>query len=155
MRTRTRIAGRDDAPVVGRLLHAFNVEFDEPDTPSGDVLAARFAPFLDRDDVHVVLAEQDGEAVGFAFLTLRPTPYHDGPLGQLEELYIVPPLRNRGIGTDLLTTAVRDVRAKGAAEIHINVDEGDVDTRRFYERHGFTNSHPGTEERMLCYLREF
>lgn len=30
----------------------------------------------------------------------------------------------------------------------------DVDTRRFYERHGFTDIEPGTNYRMLCYLRE-
>ena len=33
--------------------------------------------------------------------------------------------------------------------------ENDTDIRRFYERHGFTNSHPGTVERMLCYPQEF
>lgn len=154
MRTTTRTAGPDDAPVVGRLLHDFNVEFDEPATPTAAEFGDRFAPLLAREDVHVLLAEQGGEAVGFAFLTLRPTPYHDGLLGQLEELYVAPSLRDRGIGTALLTTATRQVRAKGVAEIHINVDEVDTDTRRFYERHGYVNVHPGADHRMLCYLRE-
>jgi GNAT superfamily N-acetyltransferase len=75
-------------------------------------------------------------------------------LAQLEELYVQPRLRNRGIGTALLITAVREVRERGGAEMHINVDEVDTDTRRFYERHGFTNLQPGTDCRMLCYLRE-
>ena len=44
-------------------------------------------------------------------------------------------------------------RALGAGEMHINVDEIDVDTRRFYERHGFVNIEPGTDYRMLCYLQ--
>lgn len=153
MRTTTRAAGPVDAALVGRLLHDFNVEFDEP-TPTAQEFGARFSALLAREDVHVLLAEQGGEAVGFAFLTLRPTPYHDGLLGQLEELYVVPALRDRGIGTDLLTTATSRVRAKGVAEIHINVDEVDTDTRRFYERHGYLNVHPGADHRMLCYLRE-
>lgn len=38
--------------------------------------------------------------------------------------------------------------------MHINVDEVDVDTRRFYERHGFFDIEPGKDYRMLCYIQE-
>lgn len=148
-----RTATPDDAATVGALLHDFNVEFDSP-TPSADELTARFATLLTRPDAVVHLAEHDGAAVGFAYLTLRPTPYFDGPLAQLEELYVRPGLRDRGIGTQLLTAAVAHVRSVDGGEIHINVDEVDVDTRRFYERHGFVNIQPGEDYRMLCYLRE-
>lgn len=148
-----RLATAADAAVVGRLLFDFNTEFEAP-TPSADDFAGRFADLLRRDDVLVVLAEGDGIATGFGYLTLRPTPYGDGPLAQLEELYVVPELRDGGIGTAILTRAVDEVLARGAIEVHINVDEIDVDTRRFYERHGFTNIEPGADYRMLCYLRE-
>lgn len=148
-----RIAARTDASVVGRLLFDFNVEFDAP-TPSAAEFGTRFASLLERDDVVVLLAEDSGEALGFALVTLRPTPYFDGPLAQLEELYVVGALRDQGLGTRLLTAAVEQVIARGAVEIHINVDEIDHDTRRFYERHGFTNIQPGTDFRMFCYLRE-
>ncbi len=150
-----RTAGQDDADVVGALLFAFNTEFESATPPAG-LLGERFRRLLPLPDVLVVLAEDDaGEATGFALLTLRPTPYYDGPLAQLEELYVRPGLRDRGIGTALLTGAVDRVRSRGAGEMHINVDEIDVDTRRFYERHGFVNIAPGTDYRMLCYLREF
>ena len=148
-----RLATPADAAVVGRLLFDFNTEFEAP-TPSADELALRFTALLARDDVLVVLAEDDGSATGFGYLTLRPTPYGDGPLAQLEELYVVPDLRDGGIGTAILTRAVEEVLARDAIEVHINVDEVDVDTRRFYERHGFVNIEPGTDYRMLCYLRE-
>lgn len=151
--TTTRVASPDDADLVGRLLHDFNVEFDSP-TSTADILAGRFRDLLARDDVLVLLADADSGVAGFAFLTLRPTPYHDGSFAQLEELYVLPPLRDGGIGTVLLTGAVERVHAKGAGEVHINVDEVDADTRSFYERHGFSNVQPGTDERMLCYLRE-
>lgn len=147
-----RQATAADAEVVARLLHDFNTEFESP-TPTVDELGRRFRRLLALDDVVVLLAEADGP-VGFAYLTLRPTPYYDGPLAQLEELYVVPSLRDRGIGTALLGTAVGLVRGRGAGEVHINVDEVDTDTRRFYERHGFVNIEPGADHRMLCYLRE-
>ena len=65
-----------------------------------------------------------------------------------------PNLRDQGIGTALLKTAMLRARERGGAEMHINVDEVDTDTRRFYERHGFTNIQPGKDHRMLCYIRE-
>lgn len=148
-----RLATPADAAVVGGLLFDFNTEFETP-TPSADEFALRFDELLGRDDVLVVLAEDGGVATGFGYLTLRPTPYGDGPLAQLEELYVVPGLRDQGIGTAILTRAVDEVLARDAIEVHINVDEVDTDTRRFYERHGFTNIEPGEDYRMLCYLRE-
>ncbi|WP_344229341.1 GNAT family N-acetyltransferase [Citricoccus alkalitolerans] len=147
-------AGPGQAGVVGRLLHEFNTEFGSP-TPSAEGFAARFETLLVGDDVLVLLAGSATAPTGFAFLTLRPTPYGDGPLAQLEELYVRPHQRGRGVGTELLLNAIEHVRARGSEEMHINVDEVDEDTRRFYERHGFTNIQPGEDYRMLCYLREF
>lgn len=150
-----RAATAADAAVVGGLLRDFNDEFETPG-PTASEFATRFRSLLARADVLVVLADADGhtDPVGFALLTLRPTPYYDGPLAQLEELYVRPTLRDKGIGTLVLTEAIRLVRDRGAGEMHINVDEVDEDTRRFYERHGFVNVEPGEDYRMLCYLRE-
>ncbi|NUL45847.1 GNAT family N-acetyltransferase [Cellulosimicrobium funkei] len=146
-------AGPGQAVVVGRLLHEFNTEFGSP-TPSAEDFAARFEALLAGGDALVLLAGSTVAPTGFAFLTLRPTPYSDGPLAQLEELYVRPEQRGRGIGTELLLDAIAHVSTRGGEEMHINVDEIDEDTRRFYERHGFTNIQPGEDYRMLCYLRE-
>ncbi|MDI3329780.1 MAG: GNAT family N-acetyltransferase [Micrococcus sp.] len=146
-------AGADRADVVGRLLHDFNTEFGSP-TPGSGQFAARFARLLERDDVLVLLAGDPAEPTGFAYLTLRPSPYFDGPLMQLEELYVVPRLRDRGIGTALVLDILRRARARRCGEVHIAVDEVDADTRRFYERHGFSNYESGEDYRMLLYVQE-
>ncbi len=147
------IASTGQAGVVGRLLYDFNSEFGTPG-PSAEEFATRFRFLLTRTDVLVLLSGTLVDPTGFAFLTLRPTSYYDGALAQLEELYVQPRLRGLGVGTALLATAVHEVSERGGAEMHINVDEVDTDARRFYERHGFTNLQPGTDCRMLCYLRE-
>lgn len=150
--TEVRRATPDDAAVLGRLLWDFNTEF-ETETDDADVLAARFARLLALDDIVAVLAEDGDDApVGFAFLSLRPAIWFDGPVSQLEELYVVPGLRSRGIGTQLLDLSRRLVRDLGSPEMHIGVDEVDVDTRRFYERHGFRNIEVGVDYRMLLYI---
>lgn len=148
-----RLAGVADAERVGQLLYDFNEEFDAASPTVGE-FAKRFSALLARDDVVVVLAEDGGEDVGFGFLTLRPTPYYDGSFAQLEELYVVPARRDQGIGTSLIEMAIDTVRGRGAAEMHINVDEIDEDARRFYERHGFRNIEAGKDYRMLCHIQE-
>ncbi len=147
------IASTEHAGVVGRLLYDFNAEFETPG-PTAREYATRLKDLLARADVLVLLAGTPPAPTGLAFLTLRPTPYYDGSLAELEELYVQPCLRGQGIGTALMTTAINEVRDRGGAEMHINVDEVDTDARRFYERHGFTNLQPGADYRMLCYLRE-
>lgn len=150
MSSAVRRAGVDDAEVLARLLWDFNTEF-ETETDDVDVLAGRFARLLRLDVIVAVLAEDAGTAVGFALVSLRPAIWFDGPVAQLEELYVVPDRRAGGIGTQVLDLCRHLVRELGSPEMHINVDEVDVDTRRFYERHGFTNVEDGTDYRMLCY----
>lgn len=143
-----RRATSSDAATLGRLLWDFNTEFESPTDPA-EVLTARFGRLLERPEVIALVA---GEAAGFALITLRPAIWFDGPVAQLEELYVVSTLRDRGIGTALLTEARRLVGEQGSPEMHINVDEVDADTRRFYERHGFVNIEDGVDYRMLCYI---
>ena len=145
-----RRATPGDADVVGQLLWDFNTEF-ETETPSAEEFATRFTTLLARDDQLVLLAADGGDPVGFGYLTYRATAYFDGPIGQLEELYVRPDLRDQGIGTALLQGFLAACRDRKAGEMHISVDEVDTDTRRFYERHGFLNILPGTDYRMLFY----
>ncbi|MEF3403357.1 GNAT family N-acetyltransferase [Agromyces sp. CCNWLW203] len=148
-----RFAVPDDAPTAARLQVEFAVEFDSP-TPSREVLTPRFRELIADDSAFVLFAGAPPEPQGYAVVTLRPTVYCDGPLAVLDELYVVPELRGAGIGTALLQHAIAEVLRRGGGEMHINVDEIDVDARRFYERHGFVNIEPGTDYRMLCYIRE-
>ena len=148
-----RFAVPDDAATAARLQVEFAVEFDSP-TPSREVLTPRFRKLIADASAFVLFAGGSPEPEGYAVVTLRPTVYCDGPLAVLDELYVVPGLRGTGIGTVLLQHAIAEVLRRGGGEMHINVDEVDVDARRFYERHGFVNVEPGTDFRMLCYIRE-
>jgi len=145
-----RVAGLADAEVVAQMLHDFNLEFDTP-TPGPSLLTQRLRAMLGRDDVVVLLAGDP--AVGVALLTFRPSVWDDGPVTLLEELYVRPDVRRRGIGHTLLERAVALAEARGSQTFEINVDEGDTDARRFYEAHGFSDLQPETNERALYYSR--
>lgn len=147
----TRASSRD-AHVVASLLTAFNTEFATWVPPLED-LERRFAALLERADVLVLLADPP-EATGFALVTFRPSPYYDGPIASLDELYVVPARRGGGLGTQLFDALLAEARHRHCGEVQINVDEQDRDTRRFYEAHGFVNHEPGSDERMLCYIQD-
>jgi GNAT superfamily N-acetyltransferase len=139
-----------DAAVVAGLLDAFNREYDQP-TPGTDVLAFRLEHLLAGDQVIALLVGEP--AVGLAVLTFRPNVWYDGPVALLDELYVAPQLRGRGLGSALLAAAETVTRARGGELLEINVDGDDVDARRFYERHGYANSDPGRDDPLLYYYR--
>jgi GNAT superfamily N-acetyltransferase len=146
-----RRATAADAHEVARLLHDFNVEFDTP-TPGVDVLAARLRRLLAGAETFAILAGTP--AVALALITLRPNVWYPGRVALLDELYVVPSLRGRGIGSKLIDLLVSEAHERSVSLIEINVDEGDVDARRFYERYGFAATEPGSTERALYYFRE-
>jgi GNAT superfamily N-acetyltransferase len=146
-----RLADADDpgdVSDVARLLHAFNTEFDTP-TPGPAVLRRRLRRLLAGDATYVVLAGRP--AVAVAVVTTRPNVWFDGPVALLDELYVEPDHRDHGIGGAVLLRVRAEARRRGAELVEINVDEGDLAARRFYERHGFSGIEPDTGERALYY----
>ena len=138
-----RVATASDAPVLGRLVHDFNEEFGEP-TPAPEILAERLAAMLARDDV-VALTVGEPPA-GIALMSFRPIVFEEGPAALLDELYVRPDLRGRGLGSALLELAFAVARERGCAWFELNTGEDDVDARRFYERHGLRNDERGARE---------
>jgi GNAT superfamily N-acetyltransferase len=140
-----------DAAVVADLLDRFNREYDTP-TPGPGVLAARLERLLSSRNVVALVAGDP--AVGLALLTLRPNVWYAGPVALLDELYVVPLERGRGIGSALLKAAEEECRQRGSDLLEINVDGEDADAGRFYARHGYANHDPGQTEPQLYYHRD-
>ena len=146
----TRLATPDDAAEIAQLLHDFNREYDTP-SPGPDVLAPRLKKLLSADETLAILAGTP--AVAVALVTLRPNVWYEGRVALLDELYVVPRLRDRGIGSAVMAHVLTWARTTGIGLVEINVDEADVDAQRFYERHGFTMIEPHTGERAF-YLHQ-
>ncbi|HEY7206742.1 MAG TPA: GNAT family N-acetyltransferase [Gaiellaceae bacterium] len=145
-------ASAADALVFGRLLHAFNVEFDEP-TPTADVIAERAVPLLESGELTVLFAGAGPD--GFASLRFRPSLYTGALDGHLEELYVVPERRGRGLGRALLESSMRHAKERGAARIDLNTSVDDVAARALYESLGFTDREGGPDgPQMLYYERD-
>ncbi|MGO9903743.1 MAG: GNAT family N-acetyltransferase [Solirubrobacteraceae bacterium] len=146
-----RTATSADVAVVADLLDRFNREYGTP-TPGPAVLAARLERLLASDNVVALLAGDP--AIGLALLTLRPNVWYTGAVALLDELYVVPVERGRGIGSALLKAAEEECRQRGSELLEINVDGEDAGARRFYERHGYANHEPGQTQPQLYYYRD-
>ena len=146
-----RLATPEDAPEVARLLHDFNTEYDWP-SPGVDVLSERLSGLLAGTDTFAVLA--GSPAVAVALATLRPNVWYEGPVAVLDELYVEPERRSRGIGASVIEYFLDVARARGVDLIEINVDEPDVDAQRFYRRHGFSDTDGPDDDRAFYFYRE-
>jgi ribosomal protein S18 acetylase RimI-like enzyme len=146
-----RIADRTDADAIGRLLYAFNQEFDEP-TPEPPTLAERMRQLLDGGDTLVLLAGDGPD--GLAVLRFRASIWSAGLECYLAELYVVPARRGQGLGRQLMEAVLRAARDRGADYMDIGVDEPDVAARRLYESLGFSNRSGGDGPLMYVYERE-
>jgi GNAT superfamily N-acetyltransferase len=131
-----RLAGPADAASVGRLLHDFNSEFDEP-TPGPEALAARIMELLEDGETAVLLV--GGGPDGLAVLRFRPAIFSRALECYLAELYVVPALRGLGLGRALMTAAIELARSRGAGHMELGTGEQDVAARALYESLGFSN----------------
>jgi ribosomal protein S18 acetylase RimI-like enzyme len=147
--TEIRRAGVEDAADVARLLHDFNTEYDDP-TPPVEVLAERVRELLAGEGIVALLA--GGEPLGIALFRVRPSLWSSAADVYLEELYVVPGHRGRGIGRALLEAAMEAAREAGADHFELTTGETDAAARALYESCGMTNREgsPGGP-RMLYY----
>jgi ribosomal protein S18 acetylase RimI-like enzyme len=146
-----RVATAEDATSIGRLLHDFNREFNEP-TPSPDALADRIRYLLDHGDTVVLLVGNGPE--GLAVLRFRPAIWSTTLESYLAELYVGPEHREQGLGRALMEEVLNEARVRGADTMSIEVDEPDTAARHLYERLGFSNHQDGTGPLMYVYERE-
>jgi ribosomal protein S18 acetylase RimI-like enzyme len=147
-----RPAAPGDAAASARLLHDFNTEFSEP-TPGVEVLTQRVRDMLASGELTILLAGAGPD--GLAQLRYRRSVWTGELDAYLEELYVVPHRRGRGIGRALLRATLATAREAGATRIELGTEEDDTAARALYESCGFTNRANGPDgPLMFFYERE-
>lgn len=89
-----------------------------------------------------VVAEVDGQVVGYALLISFWSNELGGELCVIDELYILPDHRNRGLGSTLIGI-LRDsdqLWSDRAAALAIEVTAANIRSRQFFLRQGFKGS---------------
>jgi GNAT superfamily N-acetyltransferase len=136
-RDRTRIRRAASGDLAALLV--LGAEYARADGHRFDIEVARrgFEPLLDDDERGVVLvAEEDGEIVGYAAVTWGWSIEVGGLDVVLDELYVRP--RGRGIGSRLLGAVETTCRSRNVKRIFLETERPNDGARRIYARHGWS-----------------
>jgi GNAT superfamily N-acetyltransferase len=87
------------------------------------------------------VAEEDGQVAGLAVCVLHEGTWFIAPVCYLEDLFIDPAMRGRGIGGDLIEDLLRLGRAKAWSRIYWNARESNTAARRLYDRFATADDH--------------
>jgi GNAT superfamily N-acetyltransferase len=126
-----------DAGDVGRLLHDFNTEYDDY-TPGPEAMGKRIRELIESGDVTVLIGGDGPD--GLALLRFRPSLWSESLDCYLEELYVVPGRRGKGLGRALMEAAIDTARAEGAGYMDLGTAETDTAARALYEKMGFSRT---------------
>jgi len=102
---------------------------------------SKYERWLGDPDTFFVMAESDGEQVGYAFVTIG-LPYAGWATGdrlaELETLSVVAGRRGEGIGAALIDAVWKRLAEIGVEDMAITTTVTNADAQRFYERQGFS-----------------
>jgi ribosomal protein S18 acetylase RimI-like enzyme len=99
-----------------------------------DAWSARLSRAAASDHDCVLVAEQDGVALGLIWAQVDPS---DTSTVNLFQMWVAPALRGQGIGHRLLQEAIDWARRRQARRVHLGVTDADTPAMRLYTRAGF------------------
>jgi GNAT superfamily N-acetyltransferase len=105
--------------------------------PSADLTEAVDGLLLRPQLGRFLVASERGRIVGFAALSFLWTLEHAGRAAWLDELYVLPDRRGRGIGRALLEAAYELATSIGARALDLEIERGHERVAQLYEREGF------------------
>jgi ribosomal protein S18 acetylase RimI-like enzyme len=142
-----RPATRDDLPALGRLgarLMHLHHEFDRrrflepmPDAEQG--YAWFLGTQLDEPEARVVVAEEDGQVVGYAYGAIEPRSWQMllDEAGMIHDVMVDHAARGRGIGTSLVNDMLAWMRTRGVPRVVLHTADPNAEAQRLFQRLGF------------------
>lgn len=133
--TSIRRATTADLDAVAPLFDAYRRFYGQP----GDLARARdfLAARLQAGESVVLLAERDGEAVGFTQLYPLFSSVRCARMWVLNDLYVASSARRLGVARALLDAAAEHARADGAASIVLETGHDNAPARALYRSAGW------------------
>jgi GNAT superfamily N-acetyltransferase len=125
-----------DAPVIASLVREL-AEYEKL-LPEARATAADFQRELESPNpvIHVLVAEFNGAPVGFALYFFNFSTFVGRPGLYLEDLFVRPAERSRGIGRALLRALARIARERGCGRMEWAVLDWNEPALRFYRSLG-------------------
>jgi GNAT superfamily N-acetyltransferase len=84
-----------------------------------------------------VAEADDGALLGYLIVVLVMSVEHKGLMGEIDELFVLPEARSRGLGTRLLEAAESALARSGCVRLQLQLGTGNAQARAFYQRRGY------------------
>ncbi len=89
-----------------------------------------------------LIAESKGGPVGYVSCHTQLLLHHGGrEIGEIQELYVHPSARKRGVGKHLFHALKEMALAKGIIQLEVTANHTRVSAHRFYREQGFFETH--------------
>ena len=125
-----RLAIPADAPALMQLNEVFNGR--------GLSDAAHIAHTLRENPNEIVcIAELDGKTAGFCCAQLVSSICYSEKSGEITELYVEPFARRKGIASELIRLAERELIARGAVELKLLTGDNNLAAQALYKSLGY------------------
>jgi len=102
------------------------------------LIAENCQNLLSEANSHILVAEIGGVVVGFVNFTTRKTILHRGLSGLIDEIIIAKNYRGKGLGKQLLSSAIEKSRQLGCCEVEVSTEKTNIKAIEFYRQCGFT-----------------
>lgn len=129
----------EDFDGVFELVLELREHFGEKKALEKDKLYPIYLRFLDSDDNHIYVAEDDERLAGFISMTIGVSLYGEKPYMVIDELIVTAGYRGQGIGKSLISQAIDRAKEFGCSEICVDTTVANEGAIRFYRKHGFTH----------------
>ena len=131
-----RAATDNDAPIIYDFLCTLE------ETPLDQVaFNTVFHHNLTNPLIHYLVAEQLSEVVGFVSCHVQYLLHHCGKVGEIQELFVRPDVRNQRIGQQLVAALNALALKENFINLEVTTNQKRTDTIRFYERESFSRTH--------------
>jgi GNAT superfamily N-acetyltransferase len=128
-------ASPGDAPSLAVLFEEYRLFYGVPPDPQGS--AAFVKARLEKRVTRFLVARRAHELLGFAHLLPSFDTLATSPMWILEDLFVNPLFRRRGIGSSLLQAAEKLALETGADRLTLATAHSNVIAQRLYEKHGW------------------
>lgn len=129
---------------LGAALMRLHYAFDEhrfiaPGGGDEEGYAGFLGSQIDADDVLVLVAERQGEVVGYAYAGIEPLSWKElrDECGFVHDLLVTDAARRSGAGEALMDRAINWLRERGMPRVVLWTSPQNDNARRLFERRGF------------------
>jgi len=133
-----REAKESDLLTIGKLTLELIEDMGDTKGINIKLIANNCQNFLNEANSHIMVAEIKGIVVGLVNFTIRKTILHRGLSGLIDELIVAESYRGKGIGRQLLSSAIEKSRQLGCCEVEVSTEKTNTKAREFYRQCSFT-----------------